>query len=115
MFFQSLPNLDHCVGIEAAVGKEGLACGDLLCRLHILDLWEDGHGVATILTTFIEVVIVERGLVGPEGWQHVFDAGRASHSGYVIVASLEGIPQVNDVVTDIQQVVAEVRDPVPIP
>ena len=80
----------------------------LLCGLHILDLWEDGHSIATILTTLIEVVIVERGFVGPEGWQHILDAGGASHSGHIIMTGLEGVPQVDDVVTNIQQMFAEV-------
>ena len=61
---QSFPYLHHGPGVEFAVAEQSLAGGFLLIGRHVLDAWENGHGIAAVLHPAVEVVVVERGLIG---------------------------------------------------
>ena len=74
----------------------------------MLDKGEEGHGVATILTTLVEVVIVEARLIGEEGWQHTLNTERAMHGWHIIEAALERHQQILDVVANVHQVDGEI-------
>ena len=65
------PDFYHGPSVEFAVAEEGFAgCGGLI-GIHIFDLGEDIHGVASVLDTLIEVVVVETWLIREEGWEAI--------------------------------------------
>ena len=67
-----LPQFDHGVGIELAVFEQIVSGAGLLFRRHILDLREDGHRFGAVMNV-LQVVVVERQVIGEKGWQHALD------------------------------------------
>ena len=48
-FEEFFPELDHGESVEVAVFEEGLSGDFSLVGRHMNDLWEYGHGVATVM------------------------------------------------------------------
>ena len=106
---QLLPHLDHSVGVQAAVFKEGLTIVGAIFRRHEFHLREDIHGIATILHSTREVVIVERRIIREQCRKDFLDRERTIHGRYIVIAGTERIDQVNDVLRDIAQMIGQIR------
>ena len=65
-FFQFLPHLHHCPGVEFAVVEKGLPTGFGLLGLHVFDAGENGHRITAVLATVVEIMVVHLGR-GPCG------------------------------------------------
>ena len=68
----------------------------------MLDAREDGHCIASILTTFIEIMIVKARFGGTEDGQYTLDAERASHIWKIVITGTKGSEQVIYILMNIQ-------------
>ena len=59
MLVEEFPDEDHGHGVEFAVAEQGFAGGCGLVWIHVLNLGEDGHGVASVLHPAVEVINIK--------------------------------------------------------
>lgn len=105
---QLLPDLDHGVGVESAIVQEGAAGLFAFFGCHLAHLWIYGHGIATVLHTTGEVVVIKFWVIGEEGWENLLDREGTMHTLFVEITLTERIKEVGDVVVDVHEVVVKV-------